>query len=40
MSRVNLAQALAGPYGLRAFVAVMLALFVAFIYVFNFTSFF
>jgi hypothetical protein len=40
MSRANLAQALAGPYGLHAFAAVMLALFVAFIYVFNFTSFF
>jgi len=40
MSRVNLAHALAGPYGLRVVVAIMLALFVAFLYVFNFTSFF
>ncbi len=30
----------AGPFGLLAVVGVMLALFVAFIYVFNYTSFF
>jgi hypothetical protein len=30
----------AGPFGLLAVVGVVLALFVAFIYVFNYTSFF
>ena len=40
MSRVSFADALVGPYGLRAVFAIVLALFAAFIYVFNFTSFF
>ena len=40
MSSVTFAGALVGPYGLRVVVAVVLALFAAFIYVFNFTSFF
>ena len=40
MSRVSFADALVGPYGVRAIIAIVLALFAAFIYVFNFTSFF
>jgi hypothetical protein len=40
MSRVGLVDALVGPYGLYVIVAVTVALFVTFIYVFNFTSFF
>jgi hypothetical protein len=31
---------LIGPYGLHAFVAAALALFLAFLWVFNFTTFF
>lgn len=40
MSQANLVNTLVGPYGLHAALGVMLALFAAFIYVFNFTSFF
>ena len=40
MSQASLVNTLVGPFGLRAVVGVMLALFVAFIYLFNYTSFF
>jgi hypothetical protein len=40
MAQAALARILVGPYGLHAFLAVMLALFVAFLWVFNFTTFF
>jgi hypothetical protein len=40
MPRANNARTLVGPYGLRAFVVVMLILFAAFLLVFNFTNFF
>ena len=37
-SQIN--RSLLGPYGLHAYLAVALGLFVGFLYVFNFTSFF
>ena len=40
MSQATPVNTLAGPFGLLAVVGVMLALFVAFIYLFNYTSFF
>jgi hypothetical protein len=40
MSQASLGGALIGPYGLHAVLGVTLALFAAFIYLFNFTSFF
>ena len=40
MSQASLINTLVGPFGLHAVVGVMLALFVAFIYLFNYTSFF
>jgi hypothetical protein len=40
MAQAALSRILVGPYGLHAFVAGMLALFVAFLWVFNFTTFF
>ena len=40
MSQASLGSVLIGPYGLHAVLGLMLALFAAFIYVFNFTSFF
>jgi len=40
MSQANLVGTLMGPYGLHIALGVMLALFGAFIYVFNYTSFF
>ena len=40
MAQTALARILVGPYGLHAFLGVMLALFVAFLWVFNFTTFF
>jgi hypothetical protein len=40
MSYARLANTLVGPYGLHAMLGLVLALFAAFIYVFNFTSFF
>jgi hypothetical protein len=40
MSQASLGNMLIGPYGLHALLGLMLALFAAFIYVFNFTSFF
>jgi hypothetical protein len=40
MAQAALARLLIGPYGLHAFIGVMLALFVAFLWVFNFTTFF
>jgi hypothetical protein len=40
MSQASLVNTLVGPYGLHAVLALMLALFAAFIYVFNYTSFF
>ena len=40
MSQASLVNTLVGPFGLRAVVGVVLALFAAFIYLFNYTSFF
>jgi hypothetical protein len=40
MAQAALARILVGPYGLHAFIAVMLTLFIAFLWVFNFTTFF
>jgi hypothetical protein len=40
MAQAALSRLLIGPYGLHAFIGVMLALFVAFLWVFNFTTFF
>ena len=40
MAQAALSILLIGPYGLHAFIVVMLALFVAFLWVFNFTTFF
>jgi hypothetical protein len=40
MAQAALARILIGPYGLHAFGAVMLALFLGFLCVFNFTTFF
>ena len=40
MSQASVVNALVGPYGLHAALGVMLLLFVAFIYVFNYTTFF
>ena len=39
MSQANL-NALVGPYGLHVILGMTLVLFAAFLYVFNFTSFF
>ncbi len=36
----SLVNALVGPFGLHAFLGVMVLLFAAFLYVFNFTNFF
>jgi hypothetical protein len=38
--QTNMNQILVGPYGLHAFLGVALALFLGFLYVFNFTAFF
>jgi hypothetical protein len=40
MAQAALSRLLIGPYGLHAFIGAMLALFVAFLWVFNFTTFF
>jgi len=40
MENSAVARILVGPYGLHAFGAVVLSLFLAFLWVFNFTSFF
>jgi hypothetical protein len=40
MAQAALSKILVGPYGLHAFIAVMLGLFAAFLWVFNFTTFF
>jgi hypothetical protein len=40
MSQIGLTGALVGPYGLHAVIGLVLALFAAFLYVFNFTSVF
>jgi hypothetical protein len=40
MAQAALSRILVDPYGPHAFVAVTLALFVAFLWVFNFTTFF
>ncbi len=40
MAHEAISRLLVGPYGLHAFAAVALALFVAFLLVFNFTNFF
>jgi len=40
MAQAAIARVLVGPYGLHAFGAVLLLLFVGFLVVFNFTSFF
>jgi hypothetical protein len=40
MAQSAVAKILVGPYGLHAFAAVVLGLFLAFLWVFNFTSFF
>jgi hypothetical protein len=39
MRQASLSRILVGPYGLHVFGAVMLALFLAFLCVFNFTNF-
>jgi hypothetical protein len=36
----TVSRALIGPYGLHAFLAVLFALFLGFLWVFNFTTFF
>ena len=40
MAHQGISRILVGPYGLHAFAAVVLALFAAFIWAFNFTGFF
>jgi hypothetical protein len=40
MTRTAVFRILIGPYGLHAFVAVVLALFLGFLWLFNFTTFF
>ncbi len=40
MSQASLVNTLVGPFGLHAIIGAILALFAAFIYVFNYTSFF
>jgi hypothetical protein len=40
MAQADVSRILIGPYGLHAFGLVALTLFVAFLWVFNFTSFF
>ena len=40
MAQTAFARILVGPYGLHAVLGVMLALFVALLWVFNFTTFF
>ena len=40
MTQAAASRILVGRYGLRAFGAVVLALFLAFLWVFNFTTFF
>jgi hypothetical protein len=40
MAKAALSQILIGPFGLHAFCAVLLVLFVGFLWLFNFTAFF
>jgi hypothetical protein len=40
MAQTAVVRILIGPYGLHAFVAVVLALFLGFLWLFNFTNFF
>lgn len=40
MTHVSLGNTLIGPYGFHAIIGVIVALFVGFLYMFNFTSFF
>jgi hypothetical protein len=40
MTQTAVSKLLIGPYGLHAFAAVVLGLFLAFLWLFNFTSFF
>ena len=40
MTRSPISNALVGPYGLHAILALTVAAFVGFLYLFNFTSFF
>jgi hypothetical protein len=40
MAQTAVSRVLIGPYGLHAFVAVVLVLFLGFLWVFNFTTFF
>ena len=40
MVQAGISRILVGPYGLHAFGVVVLGLFIAFLWVFNFTTFF
>jgi hypothetical protein len=40
MTQAAVTRRLIGPYGLHAFLAFLLALFVGFLWLFNFTTFF
>jgi hypothetical protein len=40
MTQAAVSKILIGPYGLHAFLGVLLALFLGFIWLFNFTTFF
>jgi len=40
MAQADIARMLIGPYGLHAFLGIFAILFLAFLWVFNFTTFF